>query len=149
MAIGLEKCWALTLLKTLTTHIISKSITEFWRRWAYIFKHMVSGICVHSSGRQPGKHSQAYPQYYGRVAAYRILARGCMELYAVGDLLRRPAFAGKVHTEGFSGPHAVCRTAYLCHGLCDHRMGIFLFTFSFLSHGVSGTYVWHRYRRIF
>ncbi len=89
MAVGLGKLFGFSFPENFDYPYISRSITEFWRRW-----HMtLSGwfrITSTSSGRQ-SHESEMAAEPPRRLDADRALARRELELRALGALFRRAA----------------------------------------------------------
>ena len=83
MAIGLGKIFGFTFAENFNYPYISRSVTEFWRRW-----HM-------SLGRQPGGPGPPLPQYPRGMDADRSLAWRRLELCPVGPVLRCVPHPGK------------------------------------------------------
>ena len=86
MAIGLGKVFGFDFLENFNYPFISKSVTEFWRRW-----HMSLGLCLYSSGREPCKKVSLALQPDDRLVSHRLLAWRRMELYCLGTFLWRTA----------------------------------------------------------
>ena len=51
MAIGLALMFGFKFEENFRYPYISRSITEFWRRWLYLAWHLVQGICLLPAGR--------------------------------------------------------------------------------------------------
>ena len=101
MAVGLGKMLGFEFVKNFDYPYISKSVTEFWRRW-----HISLGtwfreyVYIPLGGNRVSvlKHvrSPLVFQHFHCMDAHRLLARSCLELYAVGSLLWSSAASGKI-----------------------------------------------------
>ena len=97
MAIGLGKMFGFHFLENFNYPYISRSITEFWRRWHIL----VPGLCLLPPGGQPGGlQGQTHPKPVRSVAAHRHLARGQLDVPGLGTVLLRAAGAGEIRASG-------------------------------------------------
>lgn len=97
MAIGLGRMFGFHFLENFDYPYISKSITEFWRRWHISLVHLVPGLRLYPPGRQPLLQASACPQHPHRVGPHRPVARGGLELFMLGPLLCPAAPVREIH----------------------------------------------------
>ena len=81
MAIGLGRMFGFHFLENFNYPYLSRSSTEFWRRWHISL----------SSWRQPAGNGPDGAEYFHRLGPHRLLARSRLELSALGPVLRCPA----------------------------------------------------------
>ncbi|MEI3307111.1 MAG: MBOAT family O-acyltransferase [Dysosmobacter sp.] len=96
MAIGLGRVFGFQLPENFNYPYISKSASEFWRRWHMTLFLLVPGLRVHPPGRQPLHPGTAGDQSPGGMDADGAVARLRLELCALGALLRRTADGGEI-----------------------------------------------------
>ena len=89
MAIGLGHMFGFRFLENFNYPYISKSITEFWRRWHI---SLVPGLCVYSTWRKSSRDMETHPQYSCGLDADRYLAWSKLEFCTLGPLLWYIAF---------------------------------------------------------
>lgn len=87
MAIGLGKMFGFEFNMNFNYPYVSKSITEFWRRWHIFAEQLVQGLCVYSIGRKQGIEDQTHQESSDRMVSDRIMAWSCMEFRGMGTLL--------------------------------------------------------------
>ncbi|MFQ7450190.1 MAG: MBOAT family O-acyltransferase [Flavonifractor plautii] len=96
MAIGLGKMFGFHFLENFNYPYISRSITEFWRRWHISLSTWFRDYVYFPWG-QPGElQGQTHPQPVRGVVAHRRLARGQLDVPGLGTVLLRVAGAGKI-----------------------------------------------------
>ena len=87
MAVGLGKMFGFEFMQNFNYPYISKSVTEFWRRW-----HISLGSWfreyVYIPLREQGNGSAAFTESSDRMVPDRSLAWGKLELCSMGALLR-------------------------------------------------------------
>ena len=111
MAIGLGRMLGFEFLENFNYPYISKSITEFWRRW-------------HISLSTWFREYVYIPQHRRRLAADRLLARRVVELSALGRVFLRAADCRKavfvqMAAEGARGARAPVHDVFRLHKLAD------------------------------
>ena len=84
MAIGMGQMIGLHYLRNFNYPYISRTATEFWRRWHMSLGTFSRGCASHPARQQPGRKSARVPEPLHRLGAYRPLARGELELCALG-----------------------------------------------------------------
>ncbi len=122
MAIGLGRMFGFHFLENFNWPYISSTHHGVLAALAYLPVHLVPGLCIFPSGRQPGgSEMEAATQSACGVAADGHLARGQLDLYCLGDALFRAAGAGKVLRPGqglacLVGPRIHAADGQLCLG---------------------------------
>ena len=96
MAIGLGKMLGFEFLENFNYPYISRSITEFWRRWHISLSTWFRDYVYIPLGGSRHGRGKADSQPDGRLAADRFLAWRKLEFHALGNLLRRDFDTGKV-----------------------------------------------------
>ena len=123
MARGLGRMLGFEFCINFNYPYISKSVTEFWRRWHISLSTWFRDyVYIPLGGNRCGKLRQC--QHSGGVGPDGLLARRGVELPVLGVLLRGAAAVGKAVAGEIYPPAAGSVPASVCHGHCDHRMGI-------------------------
>ena len=108
---------------------------------AYFAGNLVSGICLHSSGRKPCQPPETYPEHFGSLAAHRALARGQLEFCGMGAVLWSDPSGGKISAGPVDRAASGSYTASV-QPVSDHdRMGILFQSVAFVGFRLSGGYV--------
>ena len=84
MAIGLGQIFGFRFPENFNYPYLSRSITEFWRRWHMTLGGLVPGLCLYSPGGQPGDKTPVVFEHPGRLDAHGAVARCQLEFCAVG-----------------------------------------------------------------
>ena len=92
MACGLGKMFGFEFMKNFNYPYISKSITEFWRRWHISLSTWFRDY-VYSARRQPPENAARHFQSVCRMGSHRALARRKPEFSALGNILFRSSCA--------------------------------------------------------
>ena len=127
MAIGLGRMLGFEFLENFNYPYVSKSITEFWRRWHISLSTWFREyVYIPLGGNRKGT-AAAVPQYCRRLAADRLLARRVVEFPAVGRIFRRSADCGKAVLIQMASKGARRACTYLYDVLRLHQLADFLF----------------------
>jgi alginate O-acetyltransferase complex protein AlgI len=94
MAIGLGRMLGLRLPENFARPYSASSMTDFWRRWHNVAVTLVSRLRVPAAGRQSRHVVPDVPQPLVGVRALRSVARGELDVPAVGRLSRWVAGGG-------------------------------------------------------
>ncbi len=143
MAIGLGKMFGFEFMMNFNYPYISKSVTEFWRRWHISLGTWFREYVYIPLGGKPGGNQKGDPEYFHSLVSHRILARSCLEFYLLGTLLRDPSVAGEICTPGCAGAAAGDRKAYLHTVFRNDRLGIVLLAGNVGRAQVYRDHVWH------
>lgn len=124
MAIGIGRCLGFHFDENFDHPYISRSVTEFWRRW-----HMSLGSFFRDYVYIPlgGQPQPSDPQYSCGVVSHGALAWCKLEFRDVGPLLRGSAHGRKEIYPAPGRRYTPRRTPFLCHGDGGGRMGHILF----------------------
>ena len=87
MAIGMGRMIGFHYRENFDYPYISRSITEFWRRWHISLSSFFSGLSLHPTGWKPLQHGTAHPQPADRLGPDRFLARRQLEFPVLGSVL--------------------------------------------------------------
>lgn len=143
MAIGLGKMFGFTFLENFNYPYISKSITEFWRRW-----HISLGTWFREYVYIPlgGNRKGAVMTYINIFVVWFLTgfwARRKLELCRVGAVLCRDPDSGKgVSAQGAGQSAGVC-VASLCDCIDSGRVGHLFVRFALGRHCLFQDHVWH------
>ena len=114
MAIGLGRMLGFEFMENFNYPYISKSATEFWRRW---------GLSLYPPGRQPGGQGPIDVQPAHRVGRHRHLARGQLELPHLGPVLLLLHYAGKAVAGQIPEKGPCCHLPPLWYFCCGGGLG--------------------------
>ena len=96
MAVGLGKMLGFEFVRNFNYPYISKSVTDFWRRWHISLSTWFREYVYIPLGGNRVSRAETCAEYPCGVDAYRFLARRCLELYDVGTILRPPSPSGEI-----------------------------------------------------
>ena len=97
MAIGLGKIFGFEFIPNFNYPYISKSITEFWRRWHISLSTWFRDYVYIPLGRESGFPTQADPELIDCMDAHRAMAWGSLEFRALGVVFCPFADPGEVY----------------------------------------------------
>lgn len=123
MAIGLGHTFGFHFLENFNYPYISRSVTEFWRRWHISLSSWFRDYVYIPLGGQPLLQGQADPQHSDGMAAHRPVARGRLDLHPVGAVVLPPAAGGKIPVGAFPGAAAQPDPLGLYHAGCHPQLG--------------------------
>ena len=96
MAVGLGRMLGFEFMRNFNYPYISRSITEFWRRWHISLSTWVREYLDIPLGGQPLLQGAVGPESVPGVGGHRHLARGQLELRALGIVLLGTAAGGEI-----------------------------------------------------
>ena len=139
MAIGLGKMFGFHFLENFNYPYISKSITEFWRRWHISLSSWFKEYVYIPLG---GNRCKIAKQIRNILDADRNLARGELELCSLGLLLRSTSADRKAGAEKGAEPSSWNHSADLHHVFCGDRLDHFQMRRYGIWDLVSESHVW-------